>query len=216
MLGQRDHRISHSHDRCSLHAVPSRQEQYATSGEGDCASRFCAALHQGTRRPHSFGVDNFFGAVVLSHPETGVARGSSATSFAPVPPVAARSSQACRPMIGNRQVQFVALCNGVRVSCVLCTADHLRGRGQAAGKLCGRQPIQAKLLKNNAQNLSAPSPASTASASVLLNWPAWPSRKRLMQTSPSSRASTFARRVDGLPTTPSRRQTSSASCSLKS
>lgn len=117
MLGHR-HDIPYSHGWRSSHAAPSRQEQYATSGGGNRASRFCAVVHSNRLNPYYPCVENRSNLGTVFCRETEVARRSSATNCAPVPPVEARLPQARRPVIGNRQVQFVALCNGVRVSCV--------------------------------------------------------------------------------------------------
>jgi hypothetical protein len=111
MLGQRDQN-SRSHGCYSLHAVPSRQEQYATSRGTDLASRFGSLVHYHALAPHSFGVDNRSKSGTLFQFETRVhgavhfARGSSARGFA----------------VSFLVRQSVALC-GVRLSWV-----HYRGR----------------------------------------------------------------------------------------
>jgi hypothetical protein len=102
------------------------------------------------------------------------------------------------------------------VPCVLCTKVPKLEREKLTGKFCGPAPSAAKLLMNNAQNLSGLSRASTVTESISATSRSWPSQKRRMPTSHSSRASMRERRGGGCPTTLSRQRQCSASSSLRS
>jgi hypothetical protein len=125
-LGQIDHRTSRSHGCYSLHAVPSRQEQYATSEGTYLASRFGSLVHCHAVVPGSFGVDNRSKFGTLYQFETRVhgtvhfARGSSARGFA----------------VSLRVRQSVALC-GVRLSWVQYQERRRRAPSKQSGHLAG-------------------------------------------------------------------------------
>lgn len=101
------------------------------------------------------------------------------------------------------------------VSCEQYSADRSPGRGRSTGSPCGalfRIRNINKFSGKTRTNLSVPSRASTASASISATSRAWPGQTRPNRTSLSSRASTRALRAVGCRMTTNPQPTRSASC----